>query len=415
DFDLKAGPPNWQRFWALATKVRALKHNDGKKGGTTESPTQLSGRISPNAISHLLLHQSWGARQFLLPKLARLEWIATWEHSLLQVSYFLSPMLRDLVIDIGKSLSPDLAIRNLERLASLPPMNVTTLIIKMHYPESDSDLQLAPTIASFAESQPTLQSLDFGYMWSPGEVVKSLIQHANLTSLELLLHLDTLSELRSLLELLAHQCPRMSRFTYGLPESFPLLTPRDAMEPLLSCRLLVQFEIFHPSGLPVGSDDIKRMAKAWREMEVLRLCANTADSIQVGTPLVLLLEFAEEFSPRLRQLALNFVFDVELPKANVVWTSFPNLEILGVGTSKPETTAQAIVIGEFLACVCSEHTELAYIWRNEWRNKAFDTTSWKGAPEASHWVEVVAVMDCGRRIQEATLAKAFRVKEAKRT
>lgn len=395
--------------------MRTLIHDDGQKGGANESPTQLSGRIAPNAISYLLLHQSWADRQFLLPKLERIEWAANWEHSLHQAFYFMSPALRELSIDIGESMPPNLVSRTLESLAPLPPMNVTTLIIKTRYPGQGWDLQLAPTVASFVKFQPTLLLLDVGGMWSRSEVVESLIQHTSLMSLELLLHFDTLSELRSSLELLAHQCPRISRFTYALPGSFPLLTPRDAMEPLLSCRLLAQFEIFHHSGLPVDSDDIKRMAQAWREMEVLRLCADTTDTIHVGTPLALLLEFAEEFSPHLRRLALNFLFDVHLPKPNVVWTSFPSLEILGAGTSKPGSTAQAILIGEFLACVCSEQTELAYIWCNGWRCEAFDTTGWKNVPEASHWVEVAAVMDCGRRIQEAAMAKALRVNEAKRT
>ncbi|KIO31006.1 hypothetical protein M407DRAFT_19888 [Tulasnella calospora MUT 4182] len=405
DFDRRAGAPNWKRFWALAAKVRTLKHVDGQKGRTPQPAAQLSGRISPNVIPYLLLHQAWTGRLFLLPKLASLEWSVNWEYSLFQLCHFLSPALRNLIISISGSVPVDEAVQNLEHLASLPPTNVTAVKISTDYAGPNSDLQVASAVASFVKSQPTLLILDISSIWSRGEVVANLIQHSNLRYLDILLWCDNLAKLRSLLELLARQCPRIRSLTYKLPPTFPQLTLRHAVEPLLSCCLLLQLQIFHKQGLSVGSNDIKRMAQAWREMEVLRLCADATDTVPLGTPLALLLEFAEQFSPRLRRLALNFVFDGELPTADVVWTSFPKLEVLGVGTSKLTSTAQAIVIGEFLSSVCSEQTKLAYISTDGWRPDAFDTVGWKNTPEANHWAEVAAVMDCGRRIRKAAFDK----------
>ncbi|KIO31005.1 hypothetical protein M407DRAFT_19887 [Tulasnella calospora MUT 4182] len=380
DFDRKARPPNWKRFWELASKVRRLEHVDTLEGHTTESPTQLSGRISPNVIPYLFLQQSWTGRLFLLPKLARLEWSVNWGYSLFQLCHFLSPTLRDLIIPIGNRVPIDQVIQNLEYLAALPPTNVRALSISANYPGPNPGVRVAAAVASFIKSQPTLLVLELPSIWTRGEIVDSLVQHSNLIYLDLLLCCDTLAKLRSLLELLARQCPRICYFTYNLPSSFPQLTPHYAIEPLLSCRRLRQIQIFHKHGLSVGSDEIKKMAQAWREMEVLRLCASAADPMPLGTPLALLLEFAEDFSPCLRQLALNFVFDVELPTADVIWASFPRLDVLGVGTSKPESTAQAIVAAEFLTAVCSEQTELAYISADGWRPDAFDTVSRIGGP-----------------------------------
>lgn len=325
------------------------------------------------------------------------------EYSLFQLCHFLSPALRDLTISLDKGVPVDGAVQHLEYLASLPPTNVTALSISTSYSHTIRDFQVALAVASFVKSQPTLLSLDTHNLCSRDQIVDSLIQHSNLEYLDLLLSHDNQSKLRSMLGLLALQCPRIRRLRYTLPIGSPQLTPRDTIEPLLSCRLLRQLQILHQCGLSVSSGDIKKMAQAWREMEVLRLCASASDTAQTGTPLILLLEFAEEFSPRLRRLALNFAFDGQIPTADVVWTSFPQLEVLGVGTSKPESTAQAIMVGEFLTAVCSEQTKLAYISTDDWRPDAFDTVGWKNAAEANHWVEVAAVMDCGRRIRKAAL------------
>lgn len=385
----------------MAAKVRTLNHVDGKKENLAESPAQLTGHISPNVIPYLLLHQAWTGRLFLLPNLAGLHWSVNGEHSLFQLCQFLSPALRNLTISLGDSVPVSGAVRYLEYLASLPPTNVTALTISTSYSDTDQDLQVALAVASFVKSQTTLLSLDTHNLCSRDQIVDSLIQHSNLRYLDLLLSYDNQSKLRSMLELLALQCPHIRGFRYTLPTNFPQLTPRDAIEPLLSCRLLRQLQIVHKCGLSVSSDDIKKMAQAWRKMEILRLCAWASDTPQIGTPLTLLLEFAQEFSPRLRRLALNFVFDGQLPTADVVWTSFPQLEVLGVGTSKLEFTAQAIMIGEFLTAVCSEQTKLAYISTVD--SGAFDTVGWKNAAKANHWVEVAAVMDCGRRIRKAAL------------
>lgn len=315
------------------------------------------------------------------------------------------------MISIAESVPVEGALRNLEYPASLPSTNMTALRISAAYPEMDHNMQLASAVASIVKSQPTLLVLNAHNLWSRGEIVDNLIRHSNLEYLDLFLCFDNQSELRSSLELLARQCPHIHWFNYTLQTGIPQPSFFHAVEPLLSCRLLLQLQIFHEVGPSIGSDDIRQMAQAWRKMETLCLCASASGTLHRGTPLALLLEFAEQFGTRLRRLALNFVFDGELPTADAVWTSFPRLEVLGVGTSKPSTTVQAILIGEFLASICSEQTKLAYITADGWRPDAFDTANWKSAPEASHWVEVATVMDSARRIQKAAVAKALKPSE----
>lgn len=405
DFDQEAGQPNWPRFWALASRVREFEQYDGPGEGIVRSPTQLHGRISPNVIPYLLVHLPWTGQQFLLPKLTTLQWSVSWEHSMHQLCHFMSPTLRNLIIHLDDSLPADRAVRTLHSLASLP-LKITTLCIGTSYESLHPDLQVASAIALFVKAQPTLETLSLANLWSRGEFVDGSTQYTSLLALELYLHYDTLSELGGFLELVARQCPRLQRFIYTLPNTFPPLTPRCAIEPLLSCSMLRDLQIFHQSRLSVDSDDIKRMGQAWRHMEVLQLSSGGIADSSVDTPLLLLLEFAEEFSPHLRHLALNFSCGQELPLADVVWASFPNLEVLGVGRSKPG--AKALVTGEFLASVCPEQTKLAYTCDYGFQPEPFDTVTWKEAPEASDWVEVAAVMDCVRRVQKVALAKAPR-------
>ncbi|KAG8956799.1 hypothetical protein FRC04_000277 [Tulasnella sp. 424] len=275
--------------------------------------------------------------------------------------------LRDLIIHIYDSVPVDLASRNLERIASLPSMNIKKLTIGTDYPSQAADFQVASVVASFLKSQPTLD---------PG-------------------------------------CPPPLEARQNGARPNPTRGPPVSGAPIVS-RYAVrtsQLQIFHPGGLYVDSDDIKTMAQAWRNMEVLNLCGCATNATPVGTPLALLLDFAEEFSPRLRQLALNFLCDGELPKADVVWTSFPKPEVLGVGTSRLSSTAQAIAVGEFLASVCSEGTQLAHVTENLWHPNAFDTINWKSSPKASHWPEIAAVLESGQRLQKVASAKALKAKE----
>lgn len=149
-------------------------------------------------------------------------------------------------------------------------------------------------------------------------------------------------------------------------------------------------------------------------MELLQLCAGAFATNSVWTPLVLLLDCAEQFSHKPRWLALNFLCDGELPRADVIWASFPRLKVLGVGRSKPGS--KALMIGEFLVSGCPEQTKLAYTFDNGLRPYAFDTIRWEKPPEASqYWVEVAAVMDSAPRIQQAAVAKALKSSEPKRT
>ncbi|KAG9051454.1 hypothetical protein FS837_006630 [Tulasnella sp. UAMH 9824] len=317
----------------------------------------------------------------------------------------MSPTLRDLFIYLDESLPADQAVRTLHLLAALP-LNITTLGIGMSPEIQHPDLEVASAAALFVQAQSNLETLSLANLWSRGDFVDDSTQYASLLDPELYLYYDTLSELGAFLELVAPQCPRLQRFIYTLPIRFPPLTSRRAIGPLLSCSMLRELRIFHQSRLSVGSGDIKRMGQAWRSMEVLQISSGgVADSL-VDTPLLLLLKFAQEFSPRLRLLASNFSCDEELPLADAVWASFPNLDVLGVGRSKPGATA--LVIGEFLASVCPKQTKLAYTCEDGLQPDPFDPVTWHDEPEASDWVEVATVMDCVRRVQEVALAKALR-------
>lgn len=151
----------------------------------------------------------------------------------------------------------------------------------------------------------------------------------------------------------------------------------------------------------MDSDGVRDMGQAWRDLETLNLCAGANNSRWDGAPFTLLLEFATEFSPKLRRLALNFTCPQELPMADVVPAPFSQLEILGVGKSRIDPTDGGKALAEFLTSVCSEETEIAYVLRDFWRADAFQTTGWQTAPETRPWVTVWGLMQSWRRIRKA--------------
>lgn len=145
-------------------------------------------------LPYLLLLLSWTGQQFLLPKLAKLECSVNWEHSMHQLCHFILPALRDLVIYLEKSFPAGRAVRTLHSLISLPSLRLTTLSISTNYPDVHSDMQVASAVASFVKAQSTLVNLGFPSLWSRGQFMDGLTQHANLLVLELLLRFDTPSE-----------------------------------------------------------------------------------------------------------------------------------------------------------------------------------------------------------------------------
>ncbi|KAG8982139.1 hypothetical protein FRC05_000281 [Tulasnella sp. 425] len=404
DFNYDAQLPDWERFWSLSARVRTLCHDDNGRSDSPDSPRDLKGRIAPGVIPYLLLHQPWtGGRQFLLPNLESLEWTVHWGQSLLQLPYLTSPKLRELGISIGAaSLSSDPAIRCLKLLASLPGLKLRRLRLITVYKTPDQDLELAPAVKSLVQSQPNLSTLEFGRLFSQGEIIQSLHDHRGLVFLELLLPFPSYAPVQSSMQLLAERCPLIETLKLYCPETIPQPMTCDVIRPLFQCSRLRELQICYGGDFQVNSDSVRNMGQAWRDLETLNLCAGANNSRWDGAPFTLLLDFAREFSPKLRRLALNFTCPQELPMADVVPASFSQLEILGVGKSRIDPTDGGKALAEFLTSVCSEETRIAYILRDFWRADAFQTTGWQTAPETKSWVTVWGLMQSWRRILKVT-------------
>lgn len=220
DFDYDAPQPNWERFWARSARVRTLKHDDNGRPGSIDSARDLKGRIAPGVIPYLLLHQSWAdSGRFLLPNLKNLEWTTYWAQSLLQLPYLTSPNLRELAINLSAASLPSAPVmRCLKLLASLSGLELRRLRITTAYKDKDQDLELAPAVASFVESQRALSTLELGWLYSEGEIIQTLYHHQRLVFLELLLAFDSYDLVQKSLQSLAGHCPLIETLKIFCPD-----------------------------------------------------------------------------------------------------------------------------------------------------------------------------------------------------
>ncbi|KAG9051455.1 hypothetical protein FS837_006631 [Tulasnella sp. UAMH 9824] len=402
DFDYDR-TPNWKRFWELSARVRTLHHDDDGRPGSTDLATELKGRIAPSVMPYLLLHQSWaGSERFLLPNLENLEWTVHCAQSLPHLPYLTSPNLRELAINLDAASIPSVPVmRCLEVLASLPGLELSRLRITTKYKVKDHDLELAPAVASFVKSQQALSTLEVEWLYSQSEIIQSLLHHQRLVSLELLLAFDEYHLVQTSLQSLAGYCPLIETLKIFCPKNFLQPMTCDIIRPLFRCRQLWELQVCYGGDFRVTSDDVRSMGEAWGELEVLNLCAGAKSSHWDGAPFTLLLDFAAAFGPKLRRLALNFACPDELPTADIVNTSFSQLEILGVGKSKIDSVEQFGALAEFLVSVCPKETEIAYIPKDFWRADAFQTKGWDNVPETKSWVLVKDIMQRMRRFKPA--------------
>ncbi|KAG8926665.1 hypothetical protein FRC00_002669 [Tulasnella sp. 408] len=395
--------PNWERFWELSARVRALHHDDNVKPDSADLPIELKGRIAPGVMPYLLLHQSWtGNGRFLLPNLKTLEWTAHCAQSLPQLPYLISPNLRKLTINLSATSIPSAPVmRCLEVLASLPGLELNKLRITTKYKVKDHDLELEPAVASLVKSQPALSTLELEWLYCQSQVIQSLLHHQRLVFLELLLAFDEYHLVQTSLQSLAEHCPLIETLKLFCPKNFLQPMTCDIIRPLFRCNQLRELQVCYGGDFQVNSDDVRSMGEAWRELEILNLCAGAKSTYWDGAPFTLLLDFATEFGPKLRRLALNFACPEELPTTDVVRTSFSQLEVLGVGKSKLDSVERFGALAEFLVSVCSGKTEIAYIPKDFWRADAFQTKGWEIVPETKSWVMVKDIMQRMRRFKPA--------------
>lgn len=115
----------------------------------------------------------------------------------------------------------------------------------------------------------------------------------------------------------------------------------------------------------------------------------------VGTPLSCLTDFATAF-PNLGTLVAEFSYDDALPAADVIWTSFKELAILGIGASRiPPTKVNAIA--EFILGVCPSGVQLACYEKSV--GNVFDTTKWLELPDRKTLKQAKDLMDFAKRMR----------------
>lgn len=130
----------------------------------------------------------------------------------------------------------------------------------------------------------------------------------------------------------------------------------EAIRPLLACRELCELDIGHDLPFRLTETDVEEMAGAWRDLEVLSLCADPRPNAYVGTPLQMLRVFAKTL-PGLKNLGFycDRLGEIDAPGEDA--SCFKGLEVLDVGTS-PFPHPDPAVVGAFLRVVCPSDFEI---------------------------------------------------------
>lgn len=120
------------------------------------------------------------------------------------------------------------------------------------------------------------------------------------------------SQITLFLTNLATSCPNIVTICLNLFTDGTVASPRvpfDALRPALACLKVTRFEVAHDIPMTLTEQDVHDMAKAWPDLDTLRLSEDAritkSAATGAGVPMSMLPLFAEKL-PKLQQLGLYF-------------------------------------------------------------------------------------------------------------
>lgn len=326
-----------------------------------------------------------------------------------QLLPFASPSLTKLTMFLWLPSMPPAAIRLLMRLSGKEFPALREFALTTSYTQGQ-DYEMSEAVTSFLAKQRGLEVIDLPYisLEMADTLLAGLANHPTLLFFTAWLPYTNEDGLRQFLDTLVGTCPDIRVLTVVPTEGEREFENLDfqTIRPLLRLKQLKELQVFDRWSIQISDRDVWDMARAWKQMETLNLCANAyelAGTIVVGVqgvPITRLLAFAEAFGS-LKRLALCFSFEDDLPKADSFSTRMENLEILGAGSSiLPLEKSRAV--GEFLGVLFKPGTKLAFMLQGPQSayTGAFQTESgFTGVTISEPWEDALATIELVHRVQ----------------
>lgn len=245
------------------------------------------------------------------------------------IPFFLSPTIKDVRIRTGWDVYPKAMDRLLKALRTALPSGVR--VFQFMPQDMESGEETSEIIKSLVESLDELQEIRL-----PGQrMAPFMFKPGRLQLLEADCSLDSGININDLLSQLADTCPLLEHlrilFWKGSTITFSVIRP------LIRCSKLRSLDMEYTKKFNVDATEIREMGGAWRELEALHIASrrlsNDPGDPGFGMALSSLVVFADSFSPKLRKLAL-YIDTRDIPDPPDPPVSFPNLEVLHVGSSE---------------------------------------------------------------------------------
>ncbi|KAG8917299.1 hypothetical protein FRC01_002553 [Tulasnella sp. 417] len=376
DWDNGVPSGDWSRFASYAKRVQSLSYCTSGNGDDAFLE-QMSFHVPARWLDYIAGHQS----RYLLPQIRKIEWSCNHDNQLDMILPFLSPTIKDVKIKPWWGVSLMGMSSLLGALQCALPSGVRALTLNLDYTQHGGERSEA--FESLLESLGELQELRVPYY----PMVPAMFKSSRLRVLEVGCDLESGIDVNALLSQLADTCPLLEElrimFSGDSNLNFQLISP------LVGCSKLRSLDMDYWGTFDLNAAEVSRMGRAWRELEVLHIASrrryDDPDDPALGMPFGLLVAFAECFSPKLRKLGL-YVSTHDIPAPPNPPVSFPNLQVLYVGTSPFESDkAKVLKAFAFFSRLLPQGIGITTSSRWSWSRErsVFDERSWGG--ENNSW------------------------------
>ncbi|KIO31760.1 hypothetical protein M407DRAFT_19269 [Tulasnella calospora MUT 4182] len=367
DWDHGFPSGDWARFASYVKRVRSLSY------GSASERDGNSDQISYHAPAKWHSYVSSNDERYLLPQIRKIDWNCFNYSQLEMIFPFVSPKIKDIRIRTRWGVSSTVLDRFLRALRRLPTSGVRVLHFKHDIVPKDG---VPEEMKYLLESMDDLEELRVPYhLMEP-----AMFKPSRLRVLEASHDLESGIDFNALLSQLADTCPLLEnlRIMFLMDGNINF----SVIRPLTRCPKLRSLDMEYHGTFDLNVAEIHEMGRAWRELEVLHIASRRVYNWPVGpgpaVPISLLAAFAEFFSPKLRKLGL-YINTQDIPAPPDPPVSFPNLEVLYVGTSRLDSDkAKVAKAFAFLSGLLPKEMGIITSDRWSWNRQlsVFDPGSW---------------------------------------
>ncbi|KAG8999908.1 hypothetical protein FRB90_011919 [Tulasnella sp. 427] len=354
----------WLRFHDYSRRVRRLETGLGEP--------------SLSAVMYLKhLEEKYRSETDFQPPIPLLQEIV-WDPDVVEnigaLQFFITPSLRKLRISPNGCERPrSNFLTTLLLSLSQQSLHLSSLSIDTDW-EGEEDKEVGEALATFVESQQTLEQALFPQFYVQHSIIGALARLDRLQTFHGLLDYYTAQEVDTFIADLAAGCPALRHLVlYAANDSTPEHKIRfQTIVPLLSCKSLVELQILHGKPLRLNSRDIQEMGRAWPDIATLSLCPTLTSESSKGLQLEELASFGCDSFPKLERLAVFLNLSSRIPNACATLPRL-NCRVLCVGTSRITSDTDLDLLSQYLSTVCLPGVQLSNIDHAYYRAFVFGT------------------------------------------